>query len=69
MLFDAVCRRGKKTGNLKVNNFSKEGLGVLCREALGAGEDIEVEFMIPGDNVPVLVGGEVAWTSRTPPPI
>ncbi len=63
VLFEAICRRGDSTEKVKVNNFSREGLGVLCQEALGQGEEVEVEFMIPGDNVPVLVEGKVAWTS------
>ena len=62
VLMDAICRRGGFSKKLKVNNFSKEGVGLLSEESLNAGEDIEIEMMIPGDNMPVLFTGEVAWT-------
>ena len=38
-------------------------MGVLTREALTKGDDIEIELTIPGDNVPVLLEGEIAWAS------
>ena len=61
ILMDAICRRGASSKKLKVNNFSKEGVGLLSEESLATGENLEIEMMIP-DNMPVLFTGEVAWT-------
>jgi len=33
---------------MKINNFSKEGLGLLCDELLNKGEQVEIELIIPG---------------------
>ena len=63
VLMDAVCRKNGAPKKLKVNNFSREGIGISSREAFSEGEDIEVEMMIPGDNIPVLLGGEIAWAA------
>ena len=62
VLMDAICRKGSDKRKLKVNNFSREGLGVISDESLNLGDEIELELNIPGDNLPVLVNGEVAWT-------
>ena len=48
---------------MKVNNFSKEGIGILSKESLEKGKDLELELSIPGDNVPVVLQGEIAWAS------
>ena len=63
VLMDAVSRKGEALRRFKVNNFSKEGLGLLAHKSFDLGEGLDVEVMIPGDNVPVMVRGEVAWTS------
>jgi hypothetical protein len=63
VLWGAFCRRGDTSRKLKVSNFSKEGVGVIGKEALKKGEEIEIEFTIPGDNIPVVLQGEVAWSS------
>jgi hypothetical protein len=62
VLMDALCKRGTSNKKLKVNNFSREGLGILSTEALNTGDDVELVVNIPGDNMPVMVKGEVAWT-------
>lgn len=61
VFMDAVCRERGKERKLKVGNFCKEGIGVLSREPFNEGENVEVELTIPGDNIPVLLEGEVAW--------
>jgi c-di-GMP-binding flagellar brake protein YcgR len=61
VLMDAICRTGGALKKLKISDFSKEGVGVLSNEAFEEGENVEMELMIPGDNVPVILQGEVAW--------
>ncbi|MFC1548526.1 PilZ domain-containing protein [Candidatus Omnitrophota bacterium] len=63
VLLDALCRTGGANKKLKVNNFSKEGIGILSKDPFNQGDDVEVELMIPGDNIPVVLQGEVAWSS------
>lgn len=62
VILDAMCRRNGKTKKLQINNFSKEGLGILARERFDEGEDVDIELMIPGDNIPIICEGEVAWS-------
>jgi len=61
VLFDGLCRTGEKIKKLKVQNFSREGIGIVSDNALQPGDEAEVEMMIPGDNVPVVVSGTIAW--------
>ena len=63
VLMDAFSK-GKSEKKLKVNNFSREGLGILSDEFIPEGENLEVEVMIPGDNIPVVVSGEVTWADK-----
>ena len=63
VFMDAICRRNGASKKLKVNNFSREGIGILSRESFDQGEDLEIEMMIPGDNIPVLFEGEIAWAN------
>lgn len=62
VLLDAICKKSNELSKLKINNFSREGLGVLSDGSLDLGESIQIELSIPGDNMPVLMQGEVAWT-------
>ncbi|RKY41865.1 MAG: hypothetical protein DRP85_04615 [Candidatus Makaraimicrobium thalassicum] len=64
VLMDAICRIGSSFKKLKVNNFSKEGIGILSRELFSKGEDLKIEMMIPGDDVPVLFEGEIVWMNE-----
>ncbi|MDD4956028.1 MAG: PilZ domain-containing protein [Candidatus Omnitrophica bacterium] len=61
VLVNAICRKSGQEKKLEVNNFSREGLGVLSSESLQEGENLDIELMIPGDNVPIMLQGEVAW--------
>ncbi|MFH1799122.1 MAG: PilZ domain-containing protein [Candidatus Omnitrophota bacterium] len=63
VLLEAVCYTGKALKKLKVNNFCKEGIGILSASPFSQGKALEIEMMIPGDNVPIVVEGEIAWTS------
>ena len=64
VLLDAIARTAEGARRkLKINNISKEGVGILCDDAFNMGDDVEMEMMIPGDNMPVLFKGEVAWVA------
>ncbi|HPN73001.1 MAG TPA: PilZ domain-containing protein [Candidatus Omnitrophota bacterium] len=63
VLMDAFCNLAGQRKGLKIHNLSKEGVGVLSSYPLGIGDKIDVEMNIPGDNVPVVLQGEVAWAS------
>ncbi len=63
VIIDAFFNKAGEKKDLQIKNFSKEGVGVVSRHPLGSGEKIEVEMNIPGDNVPVMMRGEVAWVS------
>ena len=67
VLMDAMFRKGNDPQKLTVNNFSREGLGIISRESLNEGENVDIELTIPGDNMPVLFCGEVAWTLAPSP--
>ena len=49
---------------IKINNFCREGVGIESNESFSEGEILDMEMMIPGDNVPVFFEGEVAWTDK-----
>ena len=61
VFMDAVCRRGALVDKLKVSNFSREGMGILSRKPFKQGEHVDIELKIPGDDLPVLLQGEIAW--------
>jgi len=65
VLLDAICRRKGFLNRFKINNFCREGVGVLSDEALDRGENVEIEMMIPGDNIPIIFEGQIAWTSSS----
>jgi len=64
VLLDALCRTSGALKKLKVHNFSREGIGVLSKKIIPEGEDVELELAIPGDNIPVIVTGQIAWTNE-----
>ena len=65
VIMDAIWRSGKSKQKMQVSDVSKEGIGLVSREGFKEGQNIEMEMMIPGDNIPVIFEGEVAWT-KTP---
>ena len=65
VLLDALCRAGDGLKKLKVNNFSREGAGLCGSDHLREGEDVEIEVNIPGDNIPVVISGQIAWSANT----
>ncbi|NQT33259.1 MAG: PilZ domain-containing protein [Candidatus Omnitrophica bacterium] len=60
---NAVCNKNGALKRFKISNFSREGVGVSSWDLLKEGEEIETEMMIPGDNVPVVFKGKIAWSS------
>ena len=57
----AMCKIGDVLKKIKINNFSRSGVGIISEDFLDKGENIEFELLIPGDNIPVLLEGEIAW--------
>ena len=64
VLLDAICHTKGALKRFKINNFSKNGVGILCSDSFKKGEEVTVEMIIPGDNIPILFEGEVAWSSE-----
>ena len=64
VLLDALCRTGGALRKLKINNFSREGLGILSEEPIHGGKNVDIELMIPGDNVPIVITGQITWLSE-----
>ena len=62
VLMEAFFGKNKDKKHVTVKNFSRDGLGVASGENIKQGEDVEIEMLIPGDNIPVIVTGEIAWT-------
>ena len=62
VLMDAFFGKNSDRKRVTVKNFSRDGLGVTSSENIREGENVEIEMMIPGDNIPVIVTGEIAWT-------
>jgi hypothetical protein len=47
-----------------LKDLSREGLRMNCNDPLHKGSKLEIEMLIPGDNIPIIVSGEVAWSTR-----
>jgi len=62
VFMDALRRKADGADKLKVSNFSREGMGVISREPFKEGDDVNIELTIPGDNIPVILEGQIAWT-------
>lgn len=63
LLMDAIWAKGGVNKKIKISNFCREGMGILSREPIREGDDIELELTLPGDNIPVLLEGKVAWAN------
>ncbi len=62
VLMEAFFGKNNDKKHVTVKNFSRDGLGVASGENIKRGENVEIEMLIPGDNIPVIVTGEIAWT-------
>ncbi|MCK5450997.1 MAG: PilZ domain-containing protein [Candidatus Omnitrophica bacterium] len=65
VLMGAIGKTKGALKKMKINNFCREGVGILSHEAFDLGDDVEVEMMIPGDNIPIFFEGEVTWTGSS----
>jgi hypothetical protein len=65
VLMEAFWNKAGQKKELKIHNLSKAGAGVVSNYPLGVGDKLDVEMSIPGDNLPVVLQGEIAW-ARSP---
>ncbi|KJJ83977.1 Type IV pilus assembly PilZ domain protein [Candidatus Omnitrophus magneticus] len=63
VLLEALCHNSEFKEKVKVCNFSRYGIGVLSDLPIPKGKEIEIKLEIPGDDLPVVVSGELAWAS------
>lgn len=49
------------SGQARICDFSREGIGVRLAQPVGQGEFVDLTVKVPGDNVPILATGTVAW--------
>ncbi|MBD3295859.1 MAG: hypothetical protein GF392_00640 [Candidatus Omnitrophica bacterium] len=61
---DLSCRLCREDDRADVCDISGAGLGMLTDQRLREGEMVELEIMVPGDDIPIFVRAEVTWTSR-----
>jgi Tfp pilus assembly protein PilZ len=64
VFFDAFCRKRDKRRLIKVKDFSREGAGISAEGFFKEGEDVEIEMNIPGDNIPIVIQGQIAWCAK-----
>ena len=65
VILDAIFKARKDGNKAKVKNFSRDGLLATTEKKLNKGDNIEIELLIPGDNVPIITNGEIAWSEET----
>lgn len=53
----ADCTRTK----VEISDISSEGLGITTDRRFTRGDRIELEMLVPGDDIPMFVKGEIAW--------
>lgn len=61
---DLSCRLCRENGQTDVFDISGGGLGMVTDQRLQEGEVVELEIMVPGDDIPIFARAEVTWTSR-----
>lgn len=47
-----------------IKNISKEGALIIVNKPLKAGSNVSITMDIPGDNIPIVATGSVAWQRR-----
>ena len=55
------------SGQAKVRDFCREGLGVQFQGPVERGEHVDLTMKVPGDNIPVFATAQVAWTEASKP--
>ena len=48
------------SGQARVRDFSREGLGILFPKPVRQGEHVDITLKVPGDNIPIFATTEVA---------
>lgn len=61
----AFLAQGRMTlaGQAQVRDVSREGIGLATPQQLVAGDRVELTVEVPGDHIPILASGEVAWVA------
>ncbi|MDD5439272.1 MAG: PilZ domain-containing protein [Candidatus Omnitrophica bacterium] len=49
---------------MRSKDISKDGVRLSGYNPLPQGSRIELEMKIPGDNMPIIASGEIAWTAH-----
>lgn len=52
------------SGQAKVRDFCREGLGVDLSKPVSRGEHLDLTMKVPGDNVPIFATAEVSWAQE-----
>lgn len=51
-----------QSGQVRVRDFSRQGVGVLLPKPVGRGEHVDLTMKVPGDNIPIFATAEVSWS-------
>ena len=51
-----------QSGQVRVKDFSRQGLGVLFPKPVQRGEHVDLTLKVPGDNIPIFATAEVTWS-------
>ncbi len=51
-------------GQVRVRDFSRQGLGVLLPKPVRRGEHVDLTMKVPGDNIPIFATAEVTWSGE-----
>ena len=51
-----------QSGQVRVKDFSRQGLGVLFPKSVQRGEHVDLTLKVPGDNIPIFASAEVTWS-------
>ncbi|MBD3379708.1 MAG: hypothetical protein GF408_04515 [Candidatus Omnitrophica bacterium] len=57
-------KSGCERTEVDINDISSDGIGIKINKRLTRGDSIELEVLLPGDDIPMFVHGEVAWICR-----
>ena len=56
-----LCQEKQIMGSSSIKNLSREGLGFSITRKLEKGALLDVKFLLPGDEKPVYLTGEIVW--------
>ena len=66
MLDGRVGVKGSKKpkSKCKIKDLSREGIRVTGPASINKGDILELELMLPGEVMPIIASGEVAWSKK-----